>query len=501
MRKRTSDDDAALTLFVEGDADRALFVLDDAGLVMTWNAGAQLMTGWQASEIVGKSAALIYPESERDAGQLRLDMQVAEKRGRLRNDAWRMRKDGTEFLADFRITVMPGAFGSLPRFGVAMNDITDRKASERALERSALHLRSILAAVPDAMIVIDERGMILSFSAAAIALFGYAETEVLGRNIGMLIPQSDRMILDGNAVSGQKLLACAGRIVRGLRRDGSEFPIELQIGEADTDGNRIFTAFIRDLTDRQRAELKLEELQSDLIHVARLSAMGTMASTLAHELNQPLTAITNYLEAARALLDRDHLSPDLETMLRDSVEESAKEALRAGGIVRRLREFVSRGDVEKHVEDLPRMIDEASRLALIGARERGISADFIINTRVGLVLVDRIQIQQVLVNLIRNAVEAMADSPVRELVIAARPAANNMVRVSVSDTGSGIDPLVGSKLFQAFATGKENGMGLGLSICRTIIEAHGGRIWAEPRLGGGTIFQFTIMAAKAEDLE
>jgi two-component system sensor kinase FixL len=147
------------------------------------------------------------------------------------------------------------------------------------------------------------------------------------------------------------------------------------------------------------------------------------------------------------------------------------------------------------------MIDEASRLALIGARERGVSADFIINTRVGLVLVDRIQIQQVLVNLIRNAVEAMADSPVRELVIAARPAANNMVRVSVSDTGSGIDPRVGERLFQAFATGKENGMGLGLSICRTIIEAHGGRIWAEPRMGGGTIFQFTIMGAKTEDLE
>jgi two-component system, LuxR family, sensor kinase FixL len=497
MRKRTSDDDAALTLFVEGDADRALFVLDDAGMVMTWNAGAQLMTGWQPSEIVGKSAALIYPETEREAGQLRLDMQVAEKRGRLRNDAWRMRKDGTEFLADFRITVMPGAFGSLPRFGVAMNDITDRKASERALERSALHLRSILAAVPDAMIVIDERGMILSFSAAAIALFGYAEQEVLGRNIGMLIPQPDRVILDGNAVSGQKLLACAGRIVRGLRRDGSEFPIELQMGEADTDGNRIFTAFIRDLTDRQRAELKLEELQSDLIHVARVSAMGTMASTLAHELNQPLTAIANYLETGRELLDRD--GAEAGPILREAIDESAKEALRAGHIVRRLRDFVARGDVEKHVEDLPHLIAEASRLALIGAAERGIRAIYDIDTSVSEVLADRVQIQQVLVNLIRNAVDAMQDRPVRELRIVTKPDARGMVRVSVEDTGPGIDPRLLPRLFEAFTSSKEGGMGLGLSICRTIVEAHGGRIWVEQPPMGGTIFHFTVMGVGTEE--
>lgn len=503
IMKRAREEADALSLFVESDSDRALFLLDTAGRVSSWNAGAELMTGWRRDEILGQPGDLLYPDHDREAGRLAADIAVAERTGRLREEGWRLRKDGTEFLADMTLTVIPGAHGSLPRFGVVLTDITDRKASERALERSALHLRSILAAVPDAMVVIDERGSILSFSAAAERMFGYAEIDVVGRNVSMLMPEPDRQrhdsYLQRYLATGERRIIGSGRIVSGLRRDGGTFPMELQVGEANTDGHRIFTGFIRDLTEKQRGELKLQELQSDLIHVSRLSAMGTMASTLAHELNQPLTAIANYLEAARDLLNRENRSADLDQMLLEAIGESAKEALRAGGIVRRLRDFVSRGEVEKHVEDLPRLIDESSRLALIGARERGVTADFIISGKVGLVLVDRIQIQQVLVNLIRNAVEAMADSPVRELTIAARPGGKGMVRISVADTGPGIDPRLRAQLFQAFASTKEHGMGLGLSICRTIVEAHGGRIWTEPRAGGGTIFQFTIMGADAEE--
>lgn len=501
--KRVSDEAAALSLFVETDSDRALFLLDAEGRISTWNAGAELMTGWRAEEIIDQPATLLYPQHDRDEGRPAADIAIAEEKGRFREEGWRVRKDGTEFLADVTITIIPGAYGSLPRFGVVLSDITDRKAAERALERSALHLRSILAAVPDAMVVIDERGMILSFSSAAERLFGYSESDVVGRNVSILMPEADSQRHDGYLqrylVTGERHIIGKGRIVSGRRRDGSDFPMELQVGEANTDGHRIFTGFIRDLTEKQRGELKLQEIQSELIHVSRLSAMGTMASTLAHELNQPLTAIANYLEATRDLLKRDNRSPELEAMLHEAVSESAKEALRAGGIVRRLRDFVSRGDVEKHVEDLPKMIDEASRLGLIGARERGVSADFIISGKIGFVLVDRIQIQQVLVNLIRNAVEAMAKSPVRELTIAARPGGKGMVRVSVTDTGPGIDPKIAPQLFQAFASTKEQGMGLGLSICRTIVEAHGGRIWTEPRPGGGTIFQFTIMGADTEE--
>ncbi len=388
-------------------------------------------------------------------------------------------------------------------YGQIILDATERKAAEVALARSALHLRSILATVPDPMIVIDQRGVILSFSAAAERLFGYSEAEVLGRNVSMLMPSPDRdrhdSYLERYLTTGERRVIGMGRIVVGRRRDGTDFPMELSVGDVQSDGHRIFTGFIRDLTEKQRAELKLQELQSELIHVSRLSAMGTMASTLAHELNQPLTAIANYLEAGRTLLDRPQRDAEIEAMFREVVVESAKEALRAGTIVRRLRDFVSRGDVEKHIEDLPDLIDEASRLALIGARERGVEADYVLDPRANAVLVDRVQIQQVLVNLIRNAIEAMSDAPVRKIVVATKAERQGSVRVSVADTGPGLAPEVGAQLFQAFTSTKEHGMGLGLSICRTIVEAHGGRIWAEPRRGGGTIFNFTITGAGGEE--
>jgi two-component system sensor kinase FixL len=219
-----------------------------------------------------------------------------------------------------------------------------------------------------------------------------------------------------------------------------------------------------------------------------------MASTLAHELNQPLTAVANYLETTRDLLvDPD---PETVTMVREALDDAAKESLRAGHIVRRLRDFVARGEVEKRIEDLPRMIEEASALGLIGARERGVRAFFQLDPDATPVLVDRVQIQQVLVNLIRNAVEAMGDSLVRDLTVRTVAQANGLIRVSVADTGPGISEDVASQLFQAFVSSKNEGMGLGLSICRTIIEAHGGRIWTEPALAGGATFHFTLMQAR-----
>jgi two-component system sensor kinase FixL len=224
--------------------------------------------------------------------------------------------------------------------------------------------------------------------------------------------------------------------------------------------------------------------------------MGTMASTLAHELNQPLTAIANYMEAARDLLER----PDEQTiaLLREAVSDSASEALRAGSIVRRLRDFVARGEVDMRPERLSDLVEEATRLALVGARERNIRTFYGLDSTIDLVVVDRIQIQQVLVNLLRNAVEALADTPARDIRITSTADREGMVRVSIADSGTGLDPHIQRQLFKAFTTTKSNGMGLGLSICRTIVEAHGGRIWYEDGPDGGAMFQFTLIAAKEE---
>jgi len=503
MKNRDTQKEATLALFVESAVDRALFLLDADGLIMTWNRGAEILTGWRESEIGNRSGEILYPPADIAAGKPAADLALAAAGPPTHQSAWRVRRDGSEYLADVTIAALRDEDGGLRGYGQTILDITDRKAAETALERSALHLRSILATVPDPMVVIDVHGTIMSFSATAERLFDYAEAEVIGRNVSMLMPSPDRQrhdsYLANYLATGEKKIIGLGRIVVGRRRDGTDFPMELSVGEAQSDGHRIFTGFIRDLTDQQRAEFRLQELQSELIHVSRLSAMGTMASTLAHELNQPLTAISNYLEASREMLDRLEVDGPLKAMLREAFVESTKEALRAGTIVRRMRDFVVRGDVEKRVEHLPTLIEESSRLALIGATERGIQTSYALAPEIDEVLVDRVQIQQVLLNLVRNAVEAMAAVDRRELLITTASDPRGMVRISVRDTGPGIDPTLAPHLFEAFATTKESGMGLGLSICRTIVEAHGGRIWAEAAPDTGTIFHFTIMGGEIEE--
>jgi two-component system sensor kinase FixL len=247
---------------------------------------------------------------------------------------------------------------------------------------------------------------------------------------------------------------------------------------------------VRDLTERQDTEARLQELQAELIHISRLTAMGEMASALAHELNQPLSAIASYLSGARRLFEQ---TPGVDPRAQDAVGKAAEQALRAGDIIRRLRDFLSRGEGERGVESLPRLVQEACTLALVGAKEHGVRVQYRLDPGVELVLADRVQIQQVLVNLVRNALDAMSEqSGRREIVVATEPEEGDMARVSVIDSGPGLEPSVAERLFQPFVTTKAQGMGVGLSISRTIIEGHGGRIWTEPNPEGGTIFRFTV---------
>lgn len=362
-------------------------------------------------------------------------------------------------------------------------------------------LRSILVTVPEAMIVIDVTGSIIFFSATAERMFGYSADEMLGRNVSVLMPSPDREAHNGYLrrylETEEPHIIGVGRITIGRRRGGGTFPMQLSIGEARTEEGRVFTGFIQDLTERQETQVRLEELQNELAHVSRISAMGTMASSLAHELNQPLSAIANYLEGAAQLLE----NPDSENIAiaRAALLEASQQSVRAGRIVRGLRDFIGRGDTEKRIESLSRLVNEVSALALISAREQGVEVSFHIDPVADKVLVDKVQVQQVLVNLIRNGVEAMGTSRRKRLVIRSEHHGAGLVRVSIADTGSGIDAQVAGRLFEPFLSTKDEGMGLGLSICQTIIEAQGGTIWAEPALGGGTIFYFTLVGADMED--
>lgn len=374
-------------------------------------------------------------------------------------------------------------------------------AVNAALQARESHLQSILDTVPDAMIVIDEQGAMRSFSQAAERLFGWSSGEAIGRNVSVLMPSPHREAHDRYMQryydTGERRIIGIGRVVVGERRDGSTFPMELAVGEMRLPEGRFFTGFVRDLTERQETEARLQELQSELVHISRLTAMGEMASALAHELNQPLSAIANYLKGSSKLL----ASPNLQQeRVRDAVDRAAEQALRAGQIIRRLRDFVARGETERHVESLPKLIQEASALALVGAKEHGIRVRFQFDPQVDLVLVDKVQVQQVVLNLIRNAIDAMEGGFRRDLVVSVHPAAEEIAQVSIADTGPGIAEEVADHLFQPFVTSKRAGMGVGLSISRTIIEAHGGRIWFEPNPAGGTIFHFTLPKVREEEL-
>ena len=419
---------------------------------------------------------------------------------------------GLFFVADFRtvaaadivnavVFVFVGVGASWRGELLRRSRLAAAASADDAFAREA-HVQSILDTIPDAMIVIDERGIIQSFSAAAERLFGYAAAEVLGKNVKILMPSPYRVDHDGYLRrykdTGERRIIGIGRVVVGERKDGSTFPLELNVGEMKTGEQRFFTGFIRDLTERQLTEARLQELQSELVHVSRLTAMGEMASALAHELNQPLSAIANYMKGSRRLLEDS--ADEHSAVVREAMDKAAEQALRAGQVIRRLRDFVARGESERRVEDVRKLIEEASALALVGAKDKGVRVRFEFDPRIVFVLADKVQIQQVLLNLMRNAIEAMEECERRELVISTVAAAEDMVEIRVSDTGSGIASEIGAQLFQPFVTTKGQGMGVGLSISRTIVEAHGGTIAPRPNSGGGTVFYFTLPAVTKEEV-
>lgn len=372
--------------------------------------------------------------------------------------------------------------------------IEARERSERSERDAAEHLRAVVNNAHDAIITIDARGIVTEFNKAAERIFGYSKDEVIGRNVSLLMPDPyktdhDRYV-DTYLSSGVPKIIGRGREVEARRKDGTVFPIDLAVAEMQARGERGFIGVIRDISERHQGERRIRELHAQLIHVSRLSAMGELASSLAHELNQPLTAVVNYTEACRQMIDAAGIEVPPKSI--EFLQKAAAQADRAGQIIRRLRALIQKRPVEHGEESLSRIVEEASSLATVGAKVDNIKVSFLLSRDLPPIAIDKVQIQQVVVNLVRNAVDALQEVERRELVVETRRADDGGQEVIVRDTGPGIPPDVSAALFRPFVTSKKEGMGIGLSISRSIIEAHGGRLWAEPNEGGGTIFRFTL---------
>ena len=358
--------------------------------------------------------------------------------------------------------------------------------------------QTLIATAVDGIMVIDERGTVQVYNKACERLFQYRADEVVGQNVKILMPAPYRdehdSYLDRYRHTGHARIIGIGREVQGRRKDGSVFPLYLSVGAGTLAGKPIYVGIVHDITERKTAEERLRLLQDELSHVARLTEMSQFSAALAHELNQPLTAILNYMNVAKRLLAT---ADGPQTKAQEALAKAGEQAQRAGQIIRRLRDFVEKRDSKRTVENINTIAEDAIALGLVGTKATDITlrTEFAPNSPP--VLVDRVQIQQVMVNLLRNASEAMADSPRRELTVTTAGIDASAVEVAVADTGPGIPDEVASRLFKPFVTTKPTGMGIGLAISHTIVEAHGGRLRMTPNRGGGTVFHFDLPAAPA----
>jgi len=360
--------------------------------------------------------------------------------------------------------------------------------------------QTLIETAVDGIVVIDERAAIQVYNAACKRLFGYEFDEVVGQNVKMLMPEPYRGehddYISNYRNSGVKKIIGIGREVVGRRKDGTNFPMYLSVGEGELKGTRIFVGIIHDLTSREETRKRLADVQAELVHVSRISDMAQMVGALAHELNQPLAAIMNYIKAARRTAEAGPNAPHGKVL--ELIDKAAEQTARAGKIIRNLRDFLEKRESVRVVEDINAVVRDAIELGLTAAAHPDVELCLDLVPGGRRVVVDKVQIQQVVINLVRNSVDAMQASETRRLSVETHTNDDGEIEVAVADTGPGLSPDVAEKLFHPFVTSKAEGMGIGLSICRSIVESHNGRIWAETNLPAGVTFRFTLPEAAVD---
>ena len=465
-----------------------IIAIDPKGHVLLYNQACERLFGYRAKEVVGQNVRMLMPDPYRQEHDdyIANYNQTGERRviGIGREVVGR-RKDGSTF--PMHLTVGEGGPTGQPFFVGIIHDLSALRWETEQREGADRLLAQIVQSSEDAISSVALDGTITSWNAAAERIFGFSASEAIGRHVSMILP-SDRMTEDEEIMAQLS----AGRNVEHYEtvrrhKDGRDVLVSLSVAPIfDASGAMIGASMTaRDVTDRKRSEERLLGMQNELAHVGRLSAMGQMSAAIAHELNQPLTAIANYAKAAQRLLQSKNPEPRQLQSAREAMEKAVTQTLRAGTIIRYLRDFVEKREGRKSPEDMNEVIREAVSLGMVGHSHSNVKLTLTLGSRLPRLRIDKVQIQQVLLNLVRNAMEAMAEVDKRELTISSGMAEEGLC-ITVCDTGPGLAPQVAARLFQPFVTTKADGMGIGLKICQSIIEGHGGTIVAEQHGPGAT---------------
>jgi two-component system sensor kinase FixL len=462
--------------------DAALVLVRERnGAIRHWSSGLSSLYGYAREEALGRSAhELLQTRFPKPLAEIESEF---DRDGDWSGELLQRRRDGTTIVVVSHWAV-GGSEAGTALVVESCNDISVHR-------QRADYLAAIVQSTDDAIIGKTLDGIVTSWNKAAEDMLGFSANEMVGQPIARILPRDRlreediiaREVRRGNSITHYDTLR--------LKKDGGEIAISLTVSPILAADSTIIGAssILRDISERRSAEERFHRMQSELAHMGRLSEMGQMASALAHELNQPLTATGNYIAAARRSL------PDSTERALDSLGKASQQIIRAGDIIRRLRGFLSKAEPEKRVTAIERLIEDTAALAQIDAKFRDIQLRFDFHVGQSLAEVDRVQFQQVLFNLLRNAFEATTGCKTRAVVVSTERGQTE-IQISVADSGHGIAPEIAENLFRPFVTTKESGMGVGLSICRTIVEGMGGRIWQQPSPLGGAMFLFTVPLVK-----
>lgn len=381
------------------------------------------------------------------------------------------------------------------------NDSAELERTRQLLDDREARLNAILDTAVDGIITIDERGIIESVNRGTERIFGYTSDELVGRSVKLLMPSPYREEHDGYMArylqTGQPRIIGIGREAEGQHKDGTRFPIDLAVSEIRVPGARVFTGMVRDISARRRAEAEARRRNAELAHAARLSTIGELTSGIAHEVNQPLTAMVNFAEACLRMLRSGNADTH---KLEDALGQITVQGQRAGHIIRHMRRLARKGESERVTVNVSHLVQDVLGLVSNELRASGIALHLVLDESLPAVKCDRIQVEQVVLNLVRNAMDVLEEGPAegRELTIRTRADGHENIEILVEDTGEGFAVGDDERIFETFFTTKPDGLGMGLSISRSIIEDHGGRLWASPRPGGGAIFHVNLPAGDGE---